>query len=652
MYWKQGLALVTLLLSTRGAIAQRQGGPASPRVLHAMFQDHGVLQRDQPIKIYGDTTPGAEVAVTLGTASSRTRAGSDGRWSVTLPAMAAGGPYSLTATAHGETATASDVLVGDVFFCSGQSNMAFSQRQADGAAEDARAATDAQIRQLTVAPNASLTPVHTLATGARWVVGSPETVGGFSAACYYFARELKKTANAPIGIVAAAYGGARLRTFMSETALRTQGAETSDLDLLDAYRMDRPAAIRQWGAKWEAWWIATHPTDGKPWLPDYDDRSWTTAPSALGPWALWNGGTNPDGFIGQMWMRNTVALTAEQAAKADAALDLGTVSQEDDTWVNGTYIGATSFASRTRYALPPGVLKAGTNTIVTNIYCGWRDCGMRGPAGTRAVRFGDGTSVPLANGWKAREVPEGVNGPQLPWGPVHGVTLDHNGMVLPVGAYTFRGAVWYQGESDVNFSGAYKPELLAMMTEWRRQFDNPQLPFLIVQLPGYGPAAAQPVPAPWADLREAQRQTVLADPQAALAVTIDIGDAGNLHPGNKREVGRRLAIAARHLIYGESAPPSGPIVAGATRQGADVIVSFRDVTAALALRDGGPSGFELCGATQASCRWADARVTGATVVLANAAAATRVRYAWGASPVSPLSDGSGLPAGPFEVAVR
>jgi sialate O-acetylesterase len=135
-------------------------------------------------------------------------------------------------------------------------------------------------------------------------------------------------------------------------------------------------------------------------------------------------------------------------------------------------------------------------------------------------------------------------------------------------------------------------------------------------------------------------------------VTVDIGDPANLHPGNKREVGRRLAIAARHLIYGDQAPPSGPMVAGATRKGRDVIVSFRDVTAALTLRDGGPSGFELCGATQASCRWAEARVNGATVVLANAAAATRVRYAWGASPVSPLSDGSGLPAGPFEVAVR
>jgi sialate O-acetylesterase len=366
---------------------------------------------------------------------------------------------------------------------------------------------------------------------------------------------------------------------------------------------------------------------------------------------LWNG-TNPAGFIGQVWMRTTVTLTAAQASNADASLDLGSVNQEDETWLNGTYLGASSFASHTRYPIAPGVLKPGVNVIATNIYCGWRDCGIRGPAEGRAIRFADGTSAPLAGPWRYQEVADGWIGPQLPWGSVHGITLDHNGMILPIGPYTFRAAVWYQGESDVNYANTYTPALLAMMGEWRRRFDSPELPFLLVQLPGYGAVPTQPTAAPWADLREAQRQASLADAKAAIAVTLDIGDPANLHPTNKREVGRRLAIAARHLIDGELVASSGPMVVGATRRGSYVVVSFRDVTGALTLGSASQSGFELCGATQASCRWTDARVEGSSIVLSNAGDATRVRYAWGGSPACPLVDGSGLPAGPFEVAIR
>lgn len=627
--------------------------PTGPQLLHPLFQDHGVLQRDRPIAIFGETAPNSAVNVTLGTASVQARAGADGRWRATLPALPAGGPYTLAATANGETKTATDVLIGDVFFCAGQSNMAFSQRQADGAADDARTATDGDIRQFNIPSTASLTPRQTFASNVRWVVGSPETVGNFSAACYYFVRELKRTVNVPMGMVVAAYGGARLRNFLSEGALRTLGLENDDLDILALYRTDQPAAIRRWGTKWETWWTTVRPRDGQPWTRTFDDRAWKTAPTALGPWALWDGGTNPDGFIGNMWMRTTVTLTPEQAAKADAVLDLGSINQEDETWVNGTYVGASSFAARTRYALPAGLLTAGVNVITTNVYCGWRDCGLRGAADTRAIRFGDATTVALANPWKAHEVPEGLIGPRLPWGATHGMTQHFNAMVSPVGAYGIRGAVWYQGESDVHFGRSYyRATLPVLLSEWRRQFEQPELPVLIVQLPGYGPVPTQPAAATWAEVREAQREVVEADAHAALAVTIDIGNATDLHPTNKREAGRRLALAARQRIYGERIAPSGPAVSSATRRGSDVVIAFRDVTGALSLRATGPSGFELCGATQESCRWAEARIEGATVRLTNGRNATRVRYAWGGSPICPLADASGLPAGPFELPIR
>ena len=366
---------------------------------------------------------------------------------------------------------------------------------------------------------------------------------------------------------------------------------------------------------------------------------------------MWNG-TSPDGFVGQMWMRTTVTLTAEQAAKPGAVLDLGAVNEEDETWINGKDVGASSFANRTQHSIRAGVLKEGVNVIATNIFCSWRNCGIRGPAENRAIRFGDGTSAVLSNPWKYQEVPDTRIAPQLPWGPTHGVTMDFNGMVSPIGAYGFRGVVWYQGESDIYFAREYKTALLALMADWRRQFEHPELPFLIVQLPNYGPASAQPTASVWADVREAQRQAVLEDKHAALTVNVDIGDATNLHPTNKAELGRRLALAARNVVYGERIPPSGPVVASVRRLRSDVVVTFRDVTGALSGRGDQPSGFELCGASQSSCHPADMRVEGATVVLRDTGSATRVRYCWGDTPVCSVSDGSHRPAGPFEAAIR
>jgi sialate O-acetylesterase len=655
-YRQNAFSLILLLLCVGAIIAQQPTptAPAGPELLHPMFQDHAILQRDRPIKIYGDTAPRADVTARLGAATLNTRAGADGHWSATLPAMPAGGPYTLTATANGETETANDVFVGDVFLCAGQSNMEFSQRQAQGGADDALTATDGQIRQLRINNNASPTQRHTFATAVRWVVGSPESVGNFSAACYYFARELKKTVNVPIGMIVGAWGGARVRNWVSEAALRRlspNSEDNEDLDILALYRTDQQAALRRWGTKWESWWKTARPADGEPWSLEYDDSSWKIAPPALGAWALWNG-TSPDGFVGQMWMRTTVTLSADQAAKPGAVLDLSSVNEEDETWINGKDVGASSFANRTQHPIRSGVLKAGANVIATNIFCSWRNCGIRGPAENRAIRFGDGSSVPLSNSWRYREVPDASIGPQLPWGPTHGVTMDYNGIISPIGAYGLRGVVWYQGESDIYFARNYKATLLAMMTDWRRQFENPNFPFLIVQLPNYGPIPSQPAASLWADVREAQRQSVIEDNHAAITVNIDIGESTNLHPTNKREVGRRLSIAARRLIYGERIPSSGATVAKATRRGSEVVVAFNNVTGTLSIRGPGPTGFELCGATQASCRWAETRVERASVVMLNAANATRVRYAWGDSPVSSLYDDSGLPAGPFEVTIQ
>jgi sialate O-acetylesterase len=256
--------------------------------------------------------------------------------------------------------------------------------------------------------------------------------------------------------------------------------------------------------------------------------------------------------------------------------------------------------------------------------------------------------VALDQTWRYKPV-DTLIAPQLPWGPMHGVGLQYNGMIAPIGPYGVRGAIWYQGESNLYFAQNYQRTLSAMMADWRKQF-GAALPFLIVQIPDYGPTPTQPGESLWSDVREAQRKTAESDSHAALVVTFDIGDPKNLHPPNKQEIGRRLAIAARHLVYGEALAPSGARVTSAQRKDDQVTVSFHDVTGALAAYNGQPNAFELCDAK--TCRWAQARLAGKSVLLSNAANAMRVRYCWGDSPVCTLTDDSALPAGPFEIPIQ
>ena len=223
-------------------------------------------------------------------------------------------------------------------------------------------------------------------------------------------------------------------------------------------------------------------------------------------------------------------------------------------------------------------------------------------------------------------------------------------MIAPIGPFSFKTAVWYQGESNIYFAEHYQTTLQAMMADWRSLF-GADLPFLIVEIPDYGPTPTKPVASGWADVREAQRKAALADAHAGYIVTIDIGEPLVLHPTNKQEVGRRLATAARHVVYGEDIHPSGPMPKTARAEKGKVVVSFGDITGALVSYSGAPNAFELCGASQASCRYADAHIKGDNVVLDNAAHASRVRYCWGDSPICTLSDGSGLPTTPFELPI-
>ncbi|MEZ0470739.1 sialate O-acetylesterase [Luteimonas salinilitoris] len=649
-------AAVLALLAFSFATAARAADDGVAPLLHPMFQEHAVLQRDRPIRIWGRAQPGEEVRIAIAGKRARDRADQAGRWEVRLPALAVGGPYTLVATASGgATQTVDDVLVGDVWLCSGQSNIVLQvHRTLDSRAEIAGADNDT-IRMLTVGETGSVVPLETFAEPVRWLTTNPETVRDFSATCYYFARELQKRVDVPMGLISAAWGGSRIQAWIRDDALRTTGGYDDELDVLALYADDPVAAVADWGGIWTEWWRGRSDVAAgdEPWNPDAaPSAGWREAPRELGAWERW-GVPELAEFDGMVWYRTTVKLTARQAAQ-DAVLALGPADEMDMTWVNGRAVGSTYGAGDAReYRLPRGLLREGDNVVVVNVLDTYRDGGLAGPASRHALRFDDGSSAPLDDAWTYRVV-AGVDWPpRAPWQSAAGLSTLYNGMIAPIGRYDLRGIVWYQGEANTFEADRYRGLLQALRSDWRARF-GADLPLLVVQLPGYGMPATQPTESGWAGLREAQRLTAAEDPLTGLAVTIDIGDRYDVHPPNKQELGRRLARVARHVVYGEQLPPSGPVPRSATREGEAVVVRFGDIDDGLvAYGADGPIGFELCAAGAETCRYASARIEGDRVTLraSPTPAATRVRYCWADSPICTLYDGTGLPAGPFEMEV-
>ncbi|WP_394695872.1 sialate O-acetylesterase [Pseudoxanthomonas japonensis] len=641
------LALALLFI---GGGARAQDAP----LLHALFQDHAVLQRERPIPVWGTADAGATVSVTLARETVTTQAGTDGRWRATLRPAAAGGPYELVARAGQAMQVVRDVMIGDVWLCSGQSNMELPVWRALDASSEIASASHPRIRLFTVPQVAAVMPQATFPSATAWKVASPETVRDFSAACFYFARELQKTVDVPMGLIQAAWGGSRIEAWTGADALRAGGGAEEALDVLALYAHDPAAALAQWGRHWERWWT-TRPgavAGDRPWRSDAPDAGWREAPASLGAWERWGVPALAD-YNGMVWYRAQVTLTAAQAATS-ATLELAPADETDMTWVNGRAVGSEYGAGEPRhYRLPPGLLKAGANTVVVNVLDTYRDGGLAGPASAHALRFDDGTRVALDASWRYKLAPGDDAPPGAPWQAANGLSTLYNGMIAPLGDYGLRGMLWYQGESNTGEGAAYAARLRTLRDDWRRQFGS-RMPLLVVQLAGYGMPPSAPVDSGWAELREAQRQVVAEDAHSGLVVAIDIGDAYDIHPPNKQELGRRLARVARHVVYGERAlAPSGPVVHEATRAADGVRVAFGGVTGALTTTGAnGPIGFELCDA-QARCRYADATLEGNTVVLrgADLVDATRVRYCWADGPVCTLRDTAGLPAGPFELSL-
>ena len=517
----------------------------------------------------------------------------------------------------------------------------------------ARSAND-RIRLLTI-PNAGKpTPAAAFEAALAWQVAGPQTVRAFSAACYYFGREVQEMQNVPVGLVNASWGGTAIEPWIGESGLRSIGGFDARLDLLRIYARDEDAANAGLGRMWEDWWRSHGAAAGEPWKPE-DAGPWIDVPE-LRNWKTW-GVPELAAHDGMVWYRRSFRLTAEQAARP-ATLSLGAIDEVDETWVNGRVIRNTfGWGTPRTYRVPAGTLRAGDNVVVVNVLSTWDAGGMIGPPDALALKFDNGTAVPLAGEWRYRPVPLSMGRPpRAPWETIAGLTTLFNGMIAPMGPYGIRGAVWYQGETNADEPAGYEKLLGGLMASWRSQF-GAGLPFLVVQLPNFGAVPTTPVESNWADIRESQRRAVAADGRAGLAVTIDIGERDNLHPANKQDVGKRLARAARRVIYGETVAPSGPVPLSARREPTAIVVTFGDVEQKLVTYSSSQAiGFELCGTGPGSCRFVSGDVDGTRVVLAVPAAPAwtpvRVRFCWGPSPLCNLTDGSGLPVGPFEIAIQ
>jgi sialate O-acetylesterase len=629
------------LLILAGAFAS--SALAAPTI-DPQFGDHAVIQRGKPVLLSGTTVPGGVVMVTFADQTHAAKANSSGRWQADFPARDAGEGLQLSVSGSDGSASSTDLALGDVWLCSGQSNMEYPLRRALNGDGEVQSADDPQLRLMKVPQQLAATPQQAFAKAPEWRPTTPDSAKDFSAACYFLARELRGSEKVPIGAIDDSWGGTPIRAWMDEDAVRSSGG-ADVAAVVDLYRSDPTAAVRKFGEEWGAWWRKqTGDKPGEePWNAS-DRLTWKPVPS-LAYWDNW--GPDWKAWIGSAWLRERVTLTAAEAAQP-ATLSLSAIDDMDQTFVNGVAVGGKNDPTNPRsYPLPKGVLKAGANEILVFARNAWGAGGMKGPASEFALTFADRRSKPLTSGWQYARIAASVGQPPVaPWDGSSGVSTIYNAMVAPLGPVGIKGVAWYQGEADVGQPG-YDRRLAAWMANWRAQFRDPQLPFLIVGLAGWGKLVSKPVESGWAALIDEQRLATTRDPRAALASAIDLGEPNDIHPANKQEVGRRLALAAHQLAYRDGGA-IGPLPVSAATQGDSVVVTF---TKPLQVLSGASANaFELCGQT---CRYANARVDGAMVVIAgDAQPVTRIRYAWADYPVVNLYDLDLLPVPVFEIPVQ
>ncbi len=642
--------------------------------LPRLFTNGMVVQQNQPIPVWGWSKPQHNVVVMLGAMAAETQADAKGMWMVRLPALKAADHLgtSLVLTVEGdETVHVKDVLVGEVWVCSGQSNMEWPLRQAEDAKRELAKAKAPALRLFTVAKSTASRPKDDVQSDARWERCTPQTAADFSAVAYYFARDLQAATGLPVGLIHASWGGTLAEAWTSRAALAAETALRPILERVEQmgtpHEAGSPAYLRQMKA-WED--KAYHKDPGnkgvkKGWhLPDFDDRAWSTMDL---PRSWESTGLDIDGAV---WFRKVVELPKEWKGKP-LTLSLGPIDDFDTTYVNGVEVGGIGAETPDAYAKPrvypvPGKLvRAGANLIAVRVFDRFGQGGLVGEpaqlqlapakrkAAAGAAKRTSAKPLKLAGDWRFQVELRLEPKRQLPPQPLHAGHQNfpaslNNAMIQPLVPYGIRGVLWYQGESNVERGEQYRTLLPALIRDWRMAWGQGDFHVGVAQLANHRERCLVPSDSQWAELREAQALAG-ALKHVGVVTTIDLGDAHDIHPRNKRDVGRRLSLWARATIYGERLAWSGPRYAAHALDGKALRVSFTHADGGLASRDGGALvGFAIAG-TDKRFIWADARIDGEQVVVSSArvAAPVAVRYAWADNPACNLVNGAGLPALPF-----
>lgn len=645
---KSVFGILVLFVATSWSFA----GVTLPRV----FSDNMVLQRGMEIPVWGWASGGEEIEVILNGHSVRSVAGEDGTWKANLPAMKAGGPHELVVKGNNELVL-KNILIGDVWICSGQSNMQWPVSKVDDAEMEINNAKYPGIRMFSVPAKMSMFPENDL-SGGEWVECSPVTVSSFSAVGYFFGREIHLEHDVPVGLIGTYWGGTEVEAWISIDALKTINDFNDEIKRLDSTGKSMEEIKTAQDELLQGWHEDIYAKDK-----GYqgNQAKWAMNVEAVDDWetmtlpGLWED-KGLDKLDGVVWFRKKVVLPASMASK-QASIWLGPIDDSDETFVNGMKIGQTinSYAEFRRYTLPDGLLKEGENTVVVRVEDYRGGGGIYGLADDLKIVWQD-QMVSLAGEWQYKigldKMPEFPEGLIIRNTPNDMVGCLYNAMIHPLVPYAIKGAVWYQGEANASRAYQYRYLFPMMIKDWRERWGQGDFPFLFVQLANFLAPDTVPKDDPWPELRETQTMT-LSLPATGMASAIDIGEAWDIHPTNKQEVGRRLSLAANHVAYNEKGIVySGPMFESFKVDGNKVEVSFNHVGSGLATSNkyGYLCGFALAG-SDSVYHYAQAEIIGSNKVMVysdQVKEPVAVRYAWANNPdQASLCNKEGLPANPF-----
>lgn len=655
--------------------------------LPILYSDGAVLQRDRPLPIHGWAEAGASVTVKLGRQSQTTTADANGRWQVTLPAQKAAGPLQLSVQSGTETLQVRDVWLGDVWMVSGQSNIDIHiERVYPQYPDEIDRDSTTDVRLFQVANTVGLNGLQDdVRSTARWQTLSKQNAWHFSALGYFLGKHFAAEKGVHQGIIQSSWGGTPIEAWLpmdSVQAIMPQLA--AEARYFADEELNRRAAAAN--ARASQWWNqilnTTDPGMTEQWMSEaYDDSAWPEANQYQLPMKGWGG------IQGSYWTRQRIRIDAAHAGQA-ARLLVGTLVDADFTYVNGKQVGQTGYQyPPRRYNVPAGLLHEGDNVLTVRFVCHGARPTFISQKPYKLI-FADGTEVPLSETWRVHDgVTQLPQQPSMPTGNQNTAATLWNAMLAPLGPLALSGAVWYQGESNTGRAEIYERELTALMHTWRRQLQQPELPFAIVHLAGYMPSKPEPQENSWSRLRESQRRAAVADAHAAIVPAHDLGETNDIHPLRKKEVALRCAQVLnlltdkkagkenkkkeakqknKGIVISDRSLPKVPLASwrgdrGEAREGGGRVLPFPAILRAEVkdghvvltfdqpLQEGAVHGFEVCEADN-RFRNVTATATANTVIL-DAANATRVRYAWKSDPKEAdcMARDGVSPAIPFEI---